>query len=58
MKKFIFLLSLTFTITSFSQKSDFWKNVRYGGGFTMSFGNQTTIGISPSAVYDFQNGFS
>ena len=58
MKKIVLLLSLTFTITSFSQQSDFWKNVRYGGGFTMSFGNQTTIGISPSAVYDFQNGFS
>ena len=24
----------------------------------MSFGNQTTIGISPSAIYAFDNGFS
>jgi long-subunit fatty acid transport protein len=40
------------------QKTDFWEHVRYGGGFAMSFGTQTTIGISPSAVYGFDNGFS
>ncbi|KGL63765.1 hypothetical protein [Polaribacter sp. Hel1_85] len=59
MKKSILLLLLSFSFTIVSQqKSDFWDNVRYGGGFSMSFGNQTTIGISPSAIYDFDNGFS
>lgn len=59
MKKKFLLLFLSFSLTIVSQqKSDFWKNVRYGGGFSMSFGNQTTIGISPSAIYAFDNGFS
>ena len=59
MKKIFFLLFVSFSLTCLSQqKSDFWKNVRYGGGFSMSFGNQTTIGISPSAIYAFDNGFS
>lgn len=40
------------------KKNDFWDNVRYGGGVSMSFGSQTTIGISPSAIYNFDNGFS
>jgi hypothetical protein len=58
MKKKIILLFLSCSLTCLSQqKSDFWNNVRYGGGFSMSFGNQTTIGVSPSAVYDFDNGF-
>ncbi len=59
MKKSILLLLLSFSLTMAAQdKPDFWDNVRYGGGFTMSFGSQTTIGISPSAVYEFKNGFS
>ena len=59
MKKIILVFVLALSFSSFSQqKSDFWENVRYGGGFTLGFGAQTTIGISPSAVYDFNNGFS
>ena len=59
MKKSVLLLFLSISFTMVSQqKSDFWEHVRYGGGFAMSFGNQTTIGISPSAVYGFDNGFS
>ncbi|MFK8061335.1 MAG: hypothetical protein AB8B78_14765 [Polaribacter sp.] len=59
MKKFFLFLFLSCSLTTFSQqKSDFWDNVRFGGGFTLGFGSQTTIGISPSAVYDFNNGFS
>lgn len=60
MKKYLFLVFLSFSFIAMSQqkKSEFWENVRYGGGFSMSFGNQTTIGISPSAIYDFDNGFS
>ena len=37
---------------------DFWDNVQFGGGVSMSFGSQTTIGISPSAIYNFDNGFA
>ncbi|WP_159948367.1 hypothetical protein [Polaribacter septentrionalilitoris] len=59
MKKIFILLCISFSLTIVSQqKSDFWENVRFGGGFTLGFGSQTTIGISPSAVYDFKNGFS
>ena len=59
MKKFFILLLLSFSFTMVAQqKSDFWDNVRFGGGFTLNFGNQTTIGISPSAIYQFDNGFS
>ena len=59
MKKSILILLLSISFTMISQeKSDFWEHVRFGGGFAMSFGNQTTIGISPSAVYDFDSGFS
>jgi hypothetical protein len=59
MKKIVFILFLGFSLTSFSQQSlDFWDNVRFGGGFTLGFGSQTTIGISPNAIYDFSNGFS
>lgn len=37
----------------------FGDHVRYGGSFNLSFGNNyTTIGISPSAIYDFSNQFS
>ncbi|PWG04819.1 hypothetical protein [Polaribacter aquimarinus] len=59
MKFFFILVAFSLSLTTVSQqKSDFWKNVRYGGGFTLGFGTQTTIGITPSAVYDFNNGFS
>jgi long-subunit fatty acid transport protein len=42
----------------FFSKNDFWKNVRFGGGLSLGFGSQTTIGVAPSAIYDFDNGFS
>ncbi|WP_405605269.1 hypothetical protein [Polaribacter sp. Asnod1-A03] len=59
MKKFSFLLFTFLTLTMFSQqKNEFWDNVRFGGSFSMNFGSQTNIGISPSAIYDFDNGFS
>jgi len=38
--------------------SDFWENVRFGGGFGLSFGNVTTLGINPTAIYDFNDKFS
>lgn len=58
MKKTLLFLLLSISFVSFSQKADFWENVQFGGGFTASFGNQTTIGISPSAIYNFNNGFA
>lgn len=37
----------------------FWDNVRFGGGLGLGFGNRsTTINVSPSAIYDFENGFA
>jgi hypothetical protein len=59
MKKILFFLFLYFSLTSFSQqRNNFWENVQFGGGFSAGFGNQTTIGISPSAIYNFDNGFA
>ena len=58
MKKCLLFLCLIISFISFSQKSDFWDNVQFGGGFTLGFGNQTTLGISPSAIYNFENGFA
>ncbi len=59
MKKIVFFLFLSFSFISFSQQRDtFWENIQYGGGFSIGLGNQTTIGISPSAIYNFDNGFA
>ncbi|TXD47137.1 hypothetical protein [Polaribacter sp. IC073] len=58
MKKVLLFVFLSFSFISFSQKSNFWEHVQFGGGFTVGFGNQTTIGISPSAIYNFDNGFA
>ncbi|WP_438977327.1 hypothetical protein [Polaribacter sp.] len=59
MKKILLFVFLGISFVSFSQqKSDFWDNVRFGGGFTLGFGSQTTVGISPSAIYDFNNGLA
>lgn len=58
MKKVLLFICLSFSMISFSQKADFWDNVQFGGGFTLGFGSQTTVGISPSAIYNFDNGFA
>ena len=59
MKKFITLSLFLLSISFFSQASDFWNNTRFGGSFGFSFGsNTTTLSISPSAVYDFNEEFS
>jgi len=52
-----FYLLLSLSVFS-QQKSNFWENVSYGGGFTVGLGGQTTIAISPSAIYNFDNGFA
>ena len=58
----IILISSLFVLTSFSQeksnKSSFWDKVQYGGGFNVGFSNTATvIGISPNAIYNFNNKF-
>lgn len=66
MKKTIFILCLFINCIAFAQngtmnesKSDFWENVRIGGNLNLNFGsNTTTVGITPSAVYDFNETFS
>jgi hypothetical protein len=59
MKKTVFFLLLSFSFVSIAQqRNDFWENVQFGGGFSVGLGNQTTIGISPSAIYNFDNGFA
>ena len=62
-KKLLFsiLLCLGFISTSFSQQTSdsFSDHLRYGGSFNVGFSNNyTTIGISPSSIYDFYNGFA
>ncbi|TYP99366.1 hypothetical protein C7447_102688 [Tenacibaculum adriaticum] len=61
MKKiFTLLFLITFsTIVGQEKQSDFWENVRFGGGIGLGFGNNnTTIAVSPTAVYDFNEQFS
>ena len=54
-----FLLSLLFVVLSFNgysqdgDQSQFWKNVRFGGGIGLNFGNGFFNGtLAPSAIYD------
>lgn len=55
----ILLLTFSFNIASSQNDTNFWNNVRFGGGFNVGLGNNfTTIAISPSAVYDFSEKFS
>ena len=40
-------------------QTSFWDHVRFGGGIGLAFGsNQTTIEISPSAIYEFNDMFA
>ncbi|MDO6812223.1 hypothetical protein [Tenacibaculum soleae] len=59
MKTLITFSIFFYSLFSFSQESSFWNNTRFGGSFGFSFGsNTTTLSISPSAVYDFNEEFS
>ncbi|WP_233884981.1 hypothetical protein [Tenacibaculum piscium] len=59
MKKIITIALFLFAMTSFSQEDSFWDTVRFGGSFDLSLGgNNTSVGVSPSAVYDFNEEFS
>lgn len=62
MKRILIALLITFTTVSFAQqenkKNNFWENVRFGGGFGLNFGSDnTTLSITPTALYDFDNNF-
>jgi len=56
------VFSVFFTTLSFSQdnlpnqKSDFWKHVRFGGGFGLSTGsNFFSATLAPNAIYQFNS---
>ncbi len=59
---FFFGLLLIFNSVSLNAQnsdSNFWDDVRFGGGFNIGFGSDyTTIAISPSAIYNFSDEFS
>ncbi|MCK0155620.1 alpha-ketoglutarate decarboxylase [Cellulophaga sp. F20128] len=56
------LISFTHaTISAQSQNtsSDFWNNVRFGGGFGLGFGNNTfNAALSPNAIYQVNDQFA
>ncbi len=68
MKKIVLIFCFLTSFTGFTQNDDddqqvpqptFWDHVRFGGGLGFGFGTDiTTIDVSPSAIYDFQNGFA
>ncbi|OIQ39634.1 MAG: hypothetical protein BM563_03880 [Bacteroidetes bacterium MedPE-SWsnd-G1] len=58
---FLLLLIVSFSLSTFSQNrgDKFGDHMRYGGSVNLGFSNNfTTIGVAPSAIYDFYNGFS
>ncbi|WP_369047790.1 hypothetical protein [Tenacibaculum sp. UWU-22] len=61
-KKYAFIIIFIFVSSMiFSQSDDnkFLDNVRFGGGLGFGFGsNNTTISLTPVAVYDFNEEFS
>src|SRR6478736_8025948 len=58
--KSIFHIILLFSFTmAFGQKSDFWKNVQFGGAFALNLGNNyTEITLAPGAIYNFNPYFA
>ena len=55
---FVFLMTVCFNLSAqeipkSEQKSEFWKNVQFGGGLGLSVGSGfTDITIAPSAIYN------
>ncbi len=70
MKQYKKILLFVFTICTFSgfsqkledttvEEESFWKRVRFGGGIQLSIGSSyTTIGVSPSAIYEVSDKFA
>jgi hypothetical protein len=60
-KRVLFVFFICLHLSLFAQentepkpKSDFWKNVQFGGGLGLGFGNgYSNITIAPSAIYNF-----
>ena len=45
-------------VKTYKKTTSFKKHLRFGGSVQASFGNNyTTIGVAPSVLYDFYNGF-
>lgn len=58
---FIFLILFSFSISLSAQQtqSEFWNNVRFGGGIGLSFNNGFFSGtLAPSAIYEFNPQFA
>ena len=61
---YLFVLFLAIPYQSLAQnnvqESNFWQNVRFGGGIGLSFGGDGFFSgtLAPSAIYDFNNQFS
>jgi hypothetical protein len=58
---FIFVIVIFSFQKNFAQeqKSGFWKNVRYGGGLGLNFGDGFfSATIAPSAIYEFDQNFA
>ena len=54
----LFILSICFSISSNAQetRSQFWQQVRFGGGIGLSFGDGFFSGtLAPSAIYEFND---
>lgn len=59
MKKIIIICILLSSLSIFSQDSSFFKKLRFGGEFGLSFGsNSKSITALPTVVYDFDEEFS
>jgi hypothetical protein len=54
----LFIFTICFSITSSAQetRSQFWQQVRFGGGIGLSFGDGFFSGtLAPSAIYEFND---
>ena len=54
----LFIFSICFSISSNAQetRSQFWQQVRFGGGIGLSFGDGFFSGtLAPSAIYEFND---
>lgn len=56
---FLIIFSLNLGVNAQEEPYDFWKNVRFGGGFGLNFGDGFfSATLAPSAIYDFNDYFS
>ena len=58
-KSLLFFLLISYSIFAQKKTSDFWKDVRYGGGLGLNFGNGFfSATIAPSAIYEINDKFA